>query len=148
MISLIEDTDVDVLSNIVSAAVRESIAENDEDARFLIDDIVGSLKTWQMSDSDGFRGKYCVAGETVGFVIVKQYWNLSHLFVLPDWQRRGIGRCLLQNAIQACSDRSPRGKIQLYSSISAAGFYVAMGFRQTGPGIERPGGCIPFEYAC
>ena len=37
-------------------------------------------------------------------------------------------------------------KIRLYSSNNAIGFYLNMGFRQTGPGIDRPGGCLPFEY--
>jgi predicted GNAT family N-acyltransferase len=89
---------------------------------------------------------YSVDGSIAGFVVVKDFWNLSHLFVLPCQQRRGIGRCLVQTAIDACREKSPRRKIQLNSSAIAADFYGASGFTQTGAGITRPGGCIPFEY--
>ena len=146
MISPIEEGDFDELSSLVAVAVRESVADNEEDSKFLIEDIVLSLKKWQTSDSESFHGKYSVEGAVVGFVIVKEYWNLSHLFVLPCHQGHGIGRHLLREAVNACRDKSPRRKIQLNSSINAAGFYAAMGFTQTGPGIERPGGCIPYEY--
>ena len=146
MIHPLEAGDFDELSNLVAVAVRKCVANNEADASFLIEDIVGSLKTWQTSGYAGFHGKYSLDGAVTGFVVVKNYWNLSHLFVLPCQQRRGIGRCLLQAAVEACRDKSPRGKIQLNSSASAAAFYAALGFKQTGPGIERPGGCIPFEF--
>ena len=146
MISPIEEGDFDELSSLVAVAVRESVANNEEDAKFLIEDIVLSLKTWQTSDSESFHAKYSVDGVVVGFVIVKEYWNLSHLFVLPCHQGHGIGRRLLEEAVNACRDKSPRRKIQLNSSLNAAGFYAAMGFTQKGHGIERPGGCIPYEY--
>ena len=146
MLSPIEDGDFDELSSLVAVAVRESVTDDEEDARFLTEDIVRSLSTWRTSNSKGFHAKYSVEDAAVGFVIVKEYWNLSHLFVLPRHQGRGIGRHLLEAAIQACRDKSPRGKIQLNSSSNAADFYAARGFTQTGTGIERPGGCIPYEY--
>lgn len=146
MISPIEEGDFDELSSLVAVAVRESVANNEGDAKFLIEDIVLSLKTWQIASSEGFHARYSVEDTIVGFVVVKEYWNLSHLFVLPYHQGQGIGRCLLREAINACRDKSPHGKIQLNSSNNAAGFYAAMGFTQAGPGIERPGGCIPYEY--
>jgi hypothetical protein len=34
----------------------------------------------------------------------------------------------------------------LTTTPNAAAFYTALGFNQTGPGIERAGGCIPFEF--
>lgn len=146
MISPIEAADFDQLSSLVDVTVRESVVDNAEDAKFLIEDIVRSLTKWQTSGSEGFHGKYSIDGAVAGFIIVKEYWNLSHLFVLPGHQDRGIGRQLVREAVNACRDQSPRGKIQLNSSTNAAGFYAAMGFTPTGPGIERAGGCIPYEY--
>ena len=146
MISPIEQVDLDALQSLAARAVRESVAEDEESARFLIADITQSLTTWWESGADGFHAKYTADDATVGFVVVKECWNLSHLFVLPESHGRGIGRQLADAAIHACRDGSPRGKIQLNSSTNAAGFYAALGFTQTGPGIERPGGCIPFEY--
>ncbi|WP_010584721.1 GNAT family N-acetyltransferase [Schlesneria paludicola] len=146
MISPIDEGDLDQLSNLVDVTVHGSVANNKEDAKFLIEDIVRSLKTWQASCSRGFHAKYSVDEAIVGFVVVKEYWNLSHLFVLPSHQGHGIGRGLMQAALTACRDKSPRGKIQLHSSSNAVGFYATLGFNQTGAGIERPGGCIPFEF--
>ena len=45
-----------------------------------------------------------------------------------------------------CSEKSDVQKIRLNSSHHAKGFYKAVGFVQTGPGKDLPGGCIPFEY--
>jgi GNAT superfamily N-acetyltransferase len=143
----IETSDFDDLSNLIAVAVRERVASNEEDASFLIKDIVRSFQTWQAAGSAGFHAKYSLDGAVFGFIVVKHFWNLSHLFVLPCQQRHGIGRCLMQAAIESCRNKSPRGKIQLNSSAYAAPFYAAMGFKQVGPGIERPGGCIPFELS-
>jgi len=146
MISPVEERDLDELKDLIAVVVCESVADNEEDATFLIDDIVLSLNTWWTSGSKGFHAKYSVDNAIVGFVIVKEYCLLSHLFVLPQHQGHGIGRELLENAIGACRGKNPSGKIGLNSSNNASGFYAAMGFRQTGPGIEKPGGCIPYEY--
>lgn len=91
--------------------------------------------------------KYVVDGRIGGVVLVKKYWNLSNLFVLPTLQRRGIGRQLLETALAGCRDRSPKGKVMVNSSTVAVEFYKAMGFVQTGPGVDRPGGCVPLEYS-
>lgn len=146
MIHPLEADDFDELSNLVAIAVRENVASNAEEAHFLTEDIILSLKTWQTSERAGFHAKDVIDDAIVGFVVVKDYWNLSHLFVLPHRQRQGVGRRLIKAAIEVCRDRSPRGKIQLYASAYAAPFYAAMGFHQTGPEIKRPGGCIPLEY--
>ena len=146
MLSAISKNDLDELRELVSESVRRSITDSEEEAAFLIEDIVRSLDGWSKSGSVGFHRKYSVAGKIVGFIVVKDYWNLSHLFVSPEYQGRGIGRLLIEAAVEGCRNESPRQKIQLNSSSNAAGFYEAMGFRRTGQAEDRPGGCIPFEY--
>jgi GNAT superfamily N-acetyltransferase len=79
-------------------------------------------------------------------VLVKEYWNMTNLFVAPDHQGRGIGRLLLEAAMKGCQTRSPRGALLLNSSTVACGFYEHLGFRQTGPGRDRPGGCVPYGH--
>lgn len=147
MIHPIDQSDFDELSNLIAVAVRECVTSNESDAKFLIEDIVRSLQAWQVAGAVGFHAKYLFDGTITGFVVVKNFWNLSHTFILPSQQRQGIGRRLIQAAIEACRNQSPRGKIQLNSSTFAAGFYTVMGIKQTGPGIERAGGCIPFEFS-
>jgi ribosomal protein S18 acetylase RimI-like enzyme len=146
MLSGIGKNDLGRLRELVAESVGDAIACSDEEAAVLIEEIVRSLDGWSESGSPGFHCKYSVADEVVGFVVVEDYWRLSHLFVSPKFQGRGIGRLLVDAAVEACRDRSPCKKIQLNSSTNACGFYEAVGFRQTGPGIDRPGGCIPYEY--
>ena len=146
MLGAIDKKDLDRLRELVAESVRGSVTVSDEEAAVLIEEIVQSLDNWRESDSAGFGRKYSVADEVVGFIVVKDYWKLSHLFVSPEFQGRGIGRKLVEAAVEACRDKGPHLKIKLNSSSNAAGFYEAVGFRRTGPGIDRPGGCIAYEY--
>ena len=146
MLGAIDKKDLDRLRELVAESVRGSVTVSDEEAAVLIEEIVQSLDNWRESDSAGFGRKYSVADEVVGFIIVKDYWKLSHLFVSPEFQGRGIGRMLVEAAVEGCRDKGPHFKIELNSSSNATGFYEAVGFRRTGPEIDRPGGCIAYEY--
>ncbi len=146
MLSTISVNDLDKLRELVAESVRGSVVRSDEEAAILIEETARSLGDWGASGLLGFHRKYSVANEVAGFVVVQGYWKISHLFVAPRFQSRGIGRSLVEAAVEGCQDKSPRRKIELNSSSAAAGFYEAMGFCRTGPGIDRPGGCIPYEY--
>ncbi|MHC4741361.1 MAG: GNAT family N-acetyltransferase [Planctomycetota bacterium] len=147
MLNEIDKNDLDKLRGLIAKSVRTSLAVSDEEADSLIEEIIQSLDNWIEAGLNGFHRKYHVADELAGFIVVKDYWKLSHLFVLPEFQGRGIGRSLVEAAVEGCRDRSPLKKIELNSSSDAAGFYEAAGFRQTGPPIDKPGGCIPYEFA-
>lgn len=146
---LIDDVTVADLSEVralTESAIHASVADPDHEAEFLINDIEKSLVWWQDHPEQSIHLKYLDAGKIVGVILVKDFWNLANLFVLPSHQRRGVGRALIEEVIRLCGDRSPRAKIQLNSSSYAVPFYEAVGFTQTGPGRDRPGGCVPFEY--
>jgi GNAT superfamily N-acetyltransferase len=146
MIEPVVDIDLPKLRYVTAAAVRESIVESENAAAFLIADIDRGLESWLANPDDALHLKYRTDGEIVGYILVREFWNISHLFVLPRYQRRGIGTALLRAAIENCRAKSPRKKLQLNSSTNAVPFYTSMGFRQTGPGVDRPGGRVPFEY--
>ena len=146
MIETVEAMDVREVLRLIDAAVRESVASSDEDAAYLIDDIQESIDWWQQNPETCIHLKYVDGGQIVGVVLVKDYWNLVNLFVLPSKHGQGIGKRLFLAVESACRDRSPRGKVQVNSSTNAVGFYKAIGFHQSGPGRDRPGGCVPLEY--
>jgi len=146
MLSEIGENDLDELRKLVAESVRDSVIRSDEEATPLIDEIVRSLDDWRESGSLGFHRKYSVANEVAGFIVAQGYGKISHLFVAPGFQGHGIGRSLVEAAVEGCRNCSPHRKIELNSSSAAAGFYEAMGFRRTGPGVDRPGGCIPYVY--
>ena len=134
------------LGEIVLASVRESIRCSSAQKQTLVEEIVQSLKDWYASGAPGFHCKHSLGADTVAFIIVQDFCRLTHLFVLPEYQGRGIGRSLVHAAVEACRTKSPQGVMQLNASTNACAFYEAMGFRQAGPAVERPGGCIPYTY--
>ncbi len=79
-------------------------------------------------------------------MLVKDYWNLASLFVLPEFQGQGIASNLVSAALAVCRGKSPKGKVKLNSSTFAAEFYRKYGFQQIGDPRDLPGGCIPYEY--
>ncbi|HEX7077439.1 MAG TPA: GNAT family N-acetyltransferase [Candidatus Eisenbacteria bacterium] len=80
--------------------------------------------------------------ELVGFVNVA--WDGdTHFFLLdttvhPNWQRRGIGRRLVQEAIEACRGRGEWVHVDADQELMA-GFYQRCGFRPTAAGLVRLG---------
>lgn len=141
----VAEDDLPAIRTLIAAAIRHSVAHSEAEARFLIEDVHGSLDSWRDHPADALHLRCSSAGSVVGVVLVKEYWNLTNLFVAPDHQGRGIGRLLLEAAMEACRTRSPRGALLLNSSTVACGFYERLGFRQTGPGRDRPGGCVPYR---
>ena len=55
-------------------------------------------------------------------------------------------RALFEAILESCRANSPKRKILVNSSANAVGLYESVGFKQTGPGIDRAGGCVPLEY--
>ena len=68
-----------------------------------------------------------VAGDTgiAGFIAFRDGW-IDHLYVLPDRQRRGLGRALLGKA----KERHPALQLWTFQrNLNAIAFYTANGFR-------------------
>ncbi len=75
-------------------------------------------------------------GNTVGYILIKEYWNLAHLFVAPSAQNKGIGKALWSSALKICRKENTEGFIRVNSSLNAVGFYKKLGFCNFSP--ERP----------
>ncbi len=146
MLAPVTVQDLADIRSLIASAIRHSVASTEQDALFLIDDTSASLEWWRRNQEAALHLKYCRSGATVGVVLVKEFWNLTHLFVAPAYQGQGIGRILLKEAVDVCRHQSPRGALLLNSSTVATGFYQRMGFRQLGTGRDRSGGCVPFSF--
>lgn len=145
MIRRVEYGDIEHLRMLVARSITHSVAQTKAEAEFLIADVGTSLDAWRADPSNTIHLLHENNGSPAGVILVKRYWNLCNLFVDPSVQRRGIGRALLDAVVPICRQRSPREKLMVNSSTVAVPFYKAYGFRQTGPGIERAGGCVPME---
>lgn len=78
--------------------------------------------------------------EIVGMIEVRNHDHVSLLFVDARVHRRGIGRELLQRALDICLDSKPDlQQIDVNSSLYAVPVYERLGFRPVGPERVRNG---------
>jgi GNAT superfamily N-acetyltransferase len=145
LIDPIIESDLPIVRRVISASVRHSVAETEDQARFLLAEIDEALARWQAEPTQGIHLLASIDGTAAGVILVRRFWNLSTLFVDPAFHRRGVGTALLQAVLPQCRLESPKQKLMVNSSTFGVPFYTAMGFVRTGPGIDRPGGCVPLE---
>jgi GNAT superfamily N-acetyltransferase len=142
----VAQSDLPEVSSLIASSIRHSVVQAEADARFLIDDVARCLDAWAKEPGQSIHLKYTLDQAIGGIILVKKYWNLQLLFVAPAYQRRGIGRALVDAVLPECRAKSPKGKLMVNSSTYAVPFYSSLGFSQTGPGPDRPGGGVPLEY--
>jgi GNAT superfamily N-acetyltransferase len=145
-ISNVVQSDLPEVSTLIASSLRHSVVRSEAEAQFIIDDIAKCLDAWVKDPSQSIHLKYTLDHAIGGIILVKKYWNLQLLYVEPSYQRRGIGRALMHAVLPECRARSPKGKLLVNSSTDAVPFYGKLGFSQTGPGADRPGGGVPHEY--
>lgn len=145
-IAPVREEDLDEIRALITAAVRAAVTPDEEEIEFLVEDIGNSLDWWRDHPERAIHLKYHAGGRILGVILIKDFWNLANLFVLPSRYRQGIGRALVSAVLPLCREAGDRPCLRVNSSGNATGFYRALGFHQTGPGIARAGGCIPFEY--
>lgn len=78
-------------------------------------------------------------GRIAGFIAVREERHVYHLFVDPDYHRRGIGRMLWEHAKSAAVARGGDGCFTVNSSNYAVAMYEALGFARTAPTQTRNG---------
>jgi ribosomal protein S18 acetylase RimI-like enzyme len=83
----------------------------------------------------GAMGFVAEAGsEVLGVCVLEaraSEWSLEHLWIAPERQRQGIGRRLLQHALEAAR-RAGATRIGIEADPYAASFYRALGARPDG----------------
>ncbi|AIY42420.1 hypothetical protein LT85_3262 [Collimonas arenae] len=94
----------------------------------LIHNVHQNLDWWLANREHCCHLKYTRDGQTVAVVLVKNFWNLCSLFVVPELHRQGIGRALILAAIQQCRALTDRSAIRLNSAPNAVAFYESIGF--------------------
>ncbi|MDB6022141.1 MAG: GCN5-related N-acetyltransferase [Pedosphaera sp.] len=85
--------------------------------------------------------------DTNYFTVCLQPLYLIGLNVAPPWQRRGVGRCCLEEAVKIAR-AWPADAIRLDAFAAQAGagdFYARCGFRETGRKTYRDAPLIYFE---
>jgi GNAT superfamily N-acetyltransferase len=79
-------------------------------------------------------------GAMVGVVGVRDHSHISLLFVEGKHQRRGIGRRLVDTAVQICKEVNPSlGDLTVNASPNSVEAYASLGFVAEGPEQETNG---------
>ena len=130
--------DIPNLQNIAERCLTESILLEDSVLRELKIHTAKNIRDYAVKDRCVFV-KYVEEKQVVGYILIKNFWNLSDLFVMPEKQGRGIGAKLLKYAIASAREKSDRNYIWVNSSENAEQFYRKCGFNSR---VET-GKCIP-----
>jgi GNAT superfamily N-acetyltransferase len=135
-----EDTEeLDVLMrHVITTSVPLARAET----AFVLKNIQQNLHWAQRNVDSVVHLKYLSATGIVGIVLIKNFWNLCSLFVDPAVQRQGIGRALVEEAIQRSISRNDRGHVKVNAAPNAVQFYQSLGFSAI-DGHPRKGTSLP-----
>jgi GNAT superfamily N-acetyltransferase len=118
----------DAIAQLIERVIADSVDASAEQKSAFVANTRDNLVKWAAAPDSSFHLTATGADELVGVVLVRDYWNLCHLFVAPEHQGRGLGRKLLEAALSACKCQSSRGIVRLNSSRNALGFYRHIGF--------------------
>lgn len=133
------------LLNIASFAVHKTVEAPADAKPEILEGISENIKTWHSKDNCAFF-KYTHNELIVGFVLIKDYWNFSDIFVLPEFHSQGVGRKLVEHALNACRLQKSKASIRVNASKNAVAFYRQLGFKETIIGKVLPYDMVPFEY--
>lgn len=146
MISTVTIDDIATAELVAAKAIRTSVALNETEIAELLQHISQNFERWKTSPDQSLFLKYTQDGEVIGVILVKDFWNLSDIYVLPKHYRKGIGRQLTEKALEICAQKSPKNHVRTNSSPNAVGFYKSLGFQEIEWDKELPYGCVPFIY--
>lgn len=115
------------IKQLAREAIRHSVKVDAELMAEIVEDTDQHIDGFMQQMSGVFLT--CHEGDALlGFVIVKDFWNLSDLYVSPAEQGKGVARMLLKKAMQICQAKGDGRAIRCNSSFNAVGFYKRMGF--------------------
>ena len=132
---------------LMARVIAERVVREEPLLSEMVQNTAANVDWWLQNPMECVHLKCEAGGRIAGVVLVKNFWNLCSLFVEPSAQGGGLGRLLLESAIESCRGRSPRSAIWLNSSPVAVDFYRHMGFVQRVSDRILPPGFKAMEYA-
>jgi len=107
---------------------------------FLVFARPSSLRRLSVERHVVFVAEHRARGSLLGMVGLRDGSHISLFFVSGKCQRRGIGRALLQRAVDVCRKMNPgKQTLTVNASPNAVPAYRALGFRRLQPEQEKDG---------
>lgn len=147
MISVVKQEDIKEIEDLVSRSIYKCIDVALDIANELIRNTVQESEWWLNNTDKGVHLAYWNNDKILGVVLIKEYWNMTSLFVCTSIQKSGVASKLTESALNICREYSPINSVKLNSSSYASGFYSKFGFKSNGVPKDLPGGCIPYVYS-
>lgn len=144
-ISEVTVDDVSRLKQIAYISITDSVDADESDKPNIISIIFKNISEWSEREDCVFL-KSCENGQPVGYILIKNYWNFSDIFLLPESQGKGIGQRLVSKALDICKAQSIGEPIVVNSSKNAIEFYRSIGFSEINLDETLPYNMVRFEY--
>jgi ribosomal protein S18 acetylase RimI-like enzyme len=78
--------------------------------------------------------------ELIGMIAVREESHIALIFIDSEYQRRGIGKNLINKALTICLNRDPKMRaITVSSSPNLKSFYEEIGFKAKGEEVDECG---------
>ncbi len=139
-----ERSDAQAVAALIARTLRE-VNIRDYSAEY-IEDSVGKMSAGNILDRAGWTHFYVAldGAAIIGCGAIGPYWgsdiesSLFTIFVLPDYQKRGVGR-LIMETLESDEYFLRARRIEIPASITGCGFYRTFGYDYKG-GVTEPDG--------
>ena len=127
-ISEVHIPDLKAIKAIARDAVNLSVQATESEKQGLLNSITSDIDAYSGNHSSCYLCARDNDGIIHGYIVIKDHWNLAHLFVAPSSHGKGLGRKLLDCGIVACQNVGNLGYLRVNSSLNAVRFYEKLDF--------------------
>jgi len=145
-ISEVDSRDLSAIKEIARDAVTSSVEATDSQKLGLLKGITSDIDEYCDKHPRCYLSAKDQNGHILGYILIKNHWNLAHLFVSPASHGKGIGRALLSRGILSCQGSENRGYLRVNSSLNAVKFYEKSSFSHDRDAEVKADFAIPLIY--
>jgi GNAT superfamily N-acetyltransferase len=91
----LKEEDMDEAIEVISTSIHECVTSSDEDHKSIMGHIRNDMDWWRNNQDKCISLVYEQKGKLAGLIQIIECKNMRHLFVLPEFQGRGIASSLM-----------------------------------------------------
>lgn len=145
VITDVQPADAAAIKAFMGRVIADGVTQDEALLADLRANVERNVDWWLAQPHDAVHLQAVADGRLAGVVLVKQFWNLCSLFVDPRLQGQGVGRALVESAMERCAGRSPKQALWLNAAPRAIGFYRSLGFTERPATRALPPGFVAMQ---